>query len=143
MSDLTDPYKKHADEQGVSRDAYYYLFSKHQHDHEEKLFNGAAVVTLDDAFEAIRIEHRFLRNRDEMREAALQALAELSQDANEYHDNHLRTGCPCEIADTPCNEGCTCRNPFSSYGCQCCAKYGSMEQRKEKAEHLIKKIKEI
>lgn len=50
----------------------------------------------------------------------------------EYKDG----SCPCLYLKTPCNERCTCLNPFSSRGCDFCATYGSLEQRKAKAELL-------
>lgn len=46
--------------------------------------------------------------------------------------------CPCLIADEPCSPSCTCRNPYSSLGCRCCARYGSEEQRKAVANRLVR-----
>lgn len=50
--------------------------------------------------------------------------------------------CPCTIADEPCMNGCTCVSPHRSNGCLCCAKYGSDEQRKDKANWIVKSLKE-
>ncbi len=43
--------------------------------------------------------------------------------------------CPCRYT-TPCQPNCTCVKPFMSHGCNRCARYGSLEQRTAKAEHL-------
>jgi len=48
----------------------------------------------------------------------------------------LDTSCPCSHLETPCHPQCTCKNPFSSYGCDNCCSYGSKEQQREKAKHL-------
>jgi len=48
-------------------------------------------------------------------------------------------GCPCLYLDKPCHDRCTCVNGFSSTGCAYCCTYGSIEQRKEKAEMLEKR----
>jgi len=48
--------------------------------------------------------------------------------------------CPCTYLDEPCKENCTCKNKFSSAGCEYCCNYGSVEQRKAKAEYLQKKL---
>lgn len=45
--------------------------------------------------------------------------------------------CSC-LHTTPCQENCTCINGWSSAGCLRCCSYGSGEQRKAKAEHLVK-----
>lgn len=59
-------------------------------------------------------------------------------------------GCPCLYLDEPCSDMCTCVNPFSSRGCDYCATYGSIEQRKAKSKWLkniidaeIEKLKKI
>lgn len=44
--------------------------------------------------------------------------------------------CPCLYLDEPCKPNCTCRNSFSSAGCENCCTYGSFEQRKDKAKIL-------
>lgn len=44
--------------------------------------------------------------------------------------------CPC-LHTTPCDERCTCVNGWSSFGCRRCCSYGSKEQRKTMAEHLV------
>ena len=44
-------------------------------------------------------------------------------------------GCPCNYGE-PCNDRCTCVQPISSYGCDNCCTYGSLEQREAKAEQL-------
>lgn len=46
--------------------------------------------------------------------------------------------CPCLYLDEPCNPSCSCKNKFSSYGCDNCCTYGSLEQRKEMAKFLNK-----
>jgi hypothetical protein len=51
-----DRYKDYAEAQGVSVESYIYLFMNHDHDQEEKLFNGAAVVTMTQALEAVKLE---------------------------------------------------------------------------------------
>lgn len=53
-----------------------------------------------------------------------------------------RKSCPCEILDEPCMTSCTCKHSALSGGCLCCAKYGSLEQRKNAAEHIQKAMKE-
>lgn len=45
--------------------------------------------------------------------------------------------CPCTIADKPCNEYCYCIKLHSSRGCKCCARYGSEEQQKLKANLIV------
>jgi len=45
--------------------------------------------------------------------------------------------CPCEWTE-PCDPRCTCVHPVSSVGCKRCCRYGSDEQRKAQAEHLVK-----
>lgn len=47
--------------------------------------------------------------------------------------------CPC-LYTTPCQPNCTCVKPFMSHGCYRCARYGSEEQRRKKAEALAEKI---
>jgi hypothetical protein len=49
----------------------------------------------------------------------------------------MPTICPCLLAGHPCSERCTCVHPTSSYGCACCATYGSKEQRRQKATHIV------
>lgn len=44
-------------------------------------------------------------------------------------------GCPCLIIE-PCHPQCSCAKPFHSAGCSRCAKHGSLEQRKAKAESI-------
>lgn len=43
--------------------------------------------------------------------------------------------CPC-IYTEPCDERCTCVQPFSSRGCRRCCAYGSLEQRRDNAKRL-------
>ena len=43
--------------------------------------------------------------------------------------------CPC-LYTTPCHPRCTCVDPFSSRGCECCCSYGSIEQRKSQADYI-------
>lgn len=45
--------------------------------------------------------------------------------------------CPCLIADEPCHERCSCRQPYSSFACWCCAQYGSPAQRKAAARMIV------
>lgn len=48
------------------------------------------------------------------------------------------TGCPCTFPELePCSSSCTCREPSLSGGCQRCARYGSYEQRLNKARWLL------
>ena len=51
----------------------------------------------------------------------------------------ITESCPC-LHTTPCDERCSCVNPFSSFGCRRCCTYGSKEQQKKTAEYLVKKI---
>lgn len=51
-------------------------------------------------------------------------------------DVPVNEACPC-LHTTPCDERCTCVNGFSSTGCHRCCSYGSKEQRKAMAEHLV------
>lgn len=44
--------------------------------------------------------------------------------------------CPC-LHTTPCHPRCTCVMPHSSRGCRRCCSYGSPEQQKAMAEHLV------
>lgn len=44
-------------------------------------------------------------------------------------------GCPCRLV-TPCSINCSCADPLQSGGCERCAAYGSMEQRRSTAERL-------
>ena len=45
--------------------------------------------------------------------------------------------CPCTFSEIePCQDNCTCMNPYSSRGCIRCATYGSYEQRVKKAKWL-------
>ena len=50
-------------------------------------------------------------------------------------------GCPCNYGK-PCNERCTCVSAISSFGCDNCCRYGSLEQREDKAEYLKEKVYE-
>jgi hypothetical protein len=43
--------------------------------------------------------------------------------------------CPC-LNGKPCSPDCTCVNPLSSRGCDCCCRYGSKEQREEAAKRI-------
>jgi hypothetical protein len=43
--------------------------------------------------------------------------------------------CPC-IYTTPCTPDCSCVNCFSSHGCRRCCAYGSLQQRRDRAESL-------
>lgn len=45
-------------------------------------------------------------------------------------------GCPCLVLDEPCDERCSCKDIFQSFGCLNCATYGSIEQRKHMAKYL-------
>lgn len=49
--------------------------------------------------------------------------------------------CPCTIADAPCHTYCTCIKGHSSYGCWCCARYGSDEQRKAAANRIVERMR--
>lgn len=44
-------------------------------------------------------------------------------------------GCPC-LYTSPCDQQCTCVEGYFSRGCERCARYGSEEQRKLRAEDL-------
>ena len=55
-------------------------------------------------------------------------IAELASDAS-------GTSCPCNWT-TPCSEMCSCVRPDSSSGCSRCCRFGSVEQRRAKAEQL-------
>jgi predicted HAD superfamily Cof-like phosphohydrolase len=48
--------------------------------------------------------------------------------------------CPCLVLDEPCKSNCSCKNPLSSAGCNYCATYGSIEQRKAMAKFIKSKI---
>jgi hypothetical protein len=43
--------------------------------------------------------------------------------------------CPC-LHTTPCDQRCTCINPFSSSGCLRCCSYGSPEQQRAAAQTI-------
>lgn len=47
----------------------------------------------------------------------------------------LRGSCPC-LYTTPCQKHCTCVEGYSSHGCLRCCSYGSLEQRRQRAEWL-------
>jgi len=44
--------------------------------------------------------------------------------------------CPCHYLPEACTPNCSCVHPYMSGGCENCAGYGSIEQRKSKAKHL-------
>lgn len=48
--------------------------------------------------------------------------------------------CPCHYLDVPCKPNCSCIYPFSSAGCNYCATYGSIEQRKAMAKYIKYKL---
>lgn len=48
-------------------------------------------------------------------------------------------GCPC-VNGSPCSDKCTCINLHSSFGCLYCAKYGSKEQRTDRAKQIANKL---
>ena len=50
------------------------------------------------------------------------------------------TDCPCTLADEPCNPRCPCVMPHSSHACHCCARHGSLEQRKARANWIVKTL---
>jgi len=52
----------------------------------------------------------------------------------------MPTLCPCLVSKYPCSDRCTCVNPLSSYGCKCCATYGSKKQREDKATKLVETL---
>lgn len=47
----------------------------------------------------------------------------------------MNATCACELA-RPCQEMCSCAEPFMSGGCQRCATYGSQEQQLLAAEAI-------
>jgi hypothetical protein len=49
--------------------------------------------------------------------------------------------CPCLYLDEPCQPHCTCKNGLWSHGCLYCCRYGSVEQRTEKAKQLAQILK--
>jgi len=51
--------------------------------------------------------------------------------------------CPCIYLEKPCNERCSCKCSFSSYGCDFCCTYGSKEQRVYKANVIAEKLRKI
>lgn len=51
-------------------------------------------------------------------------------------------GCPCMYLEEPCHPHCTCRNGLYSTGCMFCCRYGSMDQRKAKAEQIADKLRQ-
>jgi hypothetical protein len=55
----------------------------------------------------------------------------------------MKYTCPCLIADEPCQKNCSCIKPYMSHGCLCCARYGSNEQKKEKANLIVKQMREL
>lgn len=67
------------------------------------------------------------------REEELLAEIEQLKEANRRHERWC--GCPC-VYTTPCDPWCTCVKGHSSRGCLRCCTYGSVEQRRAKAERL-------
>lgn len=57
-----------------------------------------------------------------------------------YCAKQPNSGCPCLYLETPCTPGCTCKNSFSSVGCKNCCRYGSVEQKTNKAKYLTTKF---
>lgn len=52
----------------------------------------------------------------------------------------MRNACPCLYAEVPCHNRCSCLLSLSSSGCRRCCSHGSVEQKREMAEHLAKVI---
>lgn len=76
------------------------------------------------------------------------SLAVLAMDGWRYCDDAVKAlselrerraldveSCPCTLT-TPCHDRCACVLPLSSSGCRRCCSYGSIEQRRAKAEWL-------
>jgi hypothetical protein len=51
-------------------------------------------------------------------------------------DKKEERSCPCLYLKEPCHPQCSCVHPFMSFGCSNCCTYGSIEQRKAKAEMI-------
>jgi hypothetical protein len=64
------------------------------------------------------------------------ALAHAQDDAAKLAEADSPNGCPCLYA-TPCHPDCTCVKGHSSRGCQRCARYGSIEQRRARAARIV------
>lgn len=76
-----------------------------------------------------------------MRDSQLHTDAVAAEKRAEQAEARLREAeqaCPCRHT-TPCHPRCTCANPASSAGCRRCCKYGSPEQQRAMAEHLVDK----
>lgn len=48
-------------------------------------------------------------------------------------------GCPCLLI-TPCHAQCSCAHRGMSAGCRYCASYGSLDQRKARAEQIARSL---
>ncbi len=48
----------------------------------------------------------------------------------------MNDSCPC-VHVAPCHERCSCVTPTSSSGCRRCCSYGSKDQQRAAAEHLV------
>ena len=68
---------------------------------------------------------------------ALLSLTPPDHGLREPPEDHPSRGCPCLYADRPCHPNCTCLVWHSSRGCACCAAYGSLDQRRERANVLV------
>ena len=64
-------------------------------------------------------------------------------DMIEQSNAALADGCPCTVPGTiPCSTACSCVNPLLSGGCLRCAKYGSLEQRQRRAQHIAERLQQ-
>lgn len=77
------------------------------------------------------VEHQLNQQRQRIAEleAAEARVKELEFDADR--------ACPC-LYTTPCDPCCTCVDHYQSRGCDRCCTYGSPEQRRIKAEYLVR-----
>lgn len=103
-------------------------------------FAASETSALESKLEAVEKE------RDEHLKAHVSCLKELAmwQEENtglraevERYRRTANEPCPCVLADESCHPCCTCVSFLSSVGCYACATYGSDEQRKEAANHLV------
>lgn len=71
--------------------------------------------------------------------SAIESLAEQNEDRVRRHARRADAAgnsCPCRWT-TPCADRCSCATPASSSGCLRCCRYGSDDQRRERAQAIV------
>lgn len=99
---------------------------------------GQEIGRLCTLSESMKNNHANLEYQNELLRQDLRSRSsevyQLMKKVDDYHP--LKNDCPCTMVE-PCQKNCTCAKPHMSHGCYRCCRYGSDEQRLNKARYVV------